>query len=56
MRRSPTYDQQENKNKLTGSCPDGCIAVTRNIRLEETSWEYRKVEMPLREARSQKGL
>jgi hypothetical protein len=56
MRSSPTHDQQENKNKKTGPCPEGCIAINRNIRLEETSWGYGKEEVPLREARSQKGL
>jgi hypothetical protein len=50
-----THDQQENKNKIIGPCREGCIAVTRNTRVEDTSWGYRKVEVPLREARCHKG-
>jgi len=46
MRVSPKKDQQENKNKIGGPCPEGSIAVPRNTRLEETSWGYRKVEVP----------
>jgi len=52
VENSTTKISRKTKNKLEGRCPEGCITGPRNTKLEETSWECKRMEAPLGKART----
>jgi hypothetical protein len=56
MENSATKISRKTKNKMEGPCPQECITRAWNMRTQETIWGWKGMEVPLREAKAQKGL
>ena len=55
VENSTTKISRKTKNKLGGRCPEGCITGPRNTKLEETSWECKRMEAPFGEGQNLRG-
>jgi hypothetical protein len=55
VENSTTKISRKTKKKLGGRCPGGCITGPRNMKLEETSCECKRMEAPFEESQGPRG-